>query len=87
MSKQRATAGKRQRELNKQTKAAAKRERRQRIADESASEPVAGDSSEISDAELLELIEALHNQFDSHEIDFETFEARRADLLARLKVD
>jgi hypothetical protein len=73
--------------LNKQTKAAAKRERRQRIADEPDAAPEEANRSEISDAELLELIEELHRQFDDHQITFETFEERKAELLGRLKVD
>lgn len=87
MSKQRATAGKRQRELNKQAKAAAKRDRRQRLAEEAAAAPGDGDRSETPTGELLDLIEALHRQFEDGQISFEVFEQRKEELFARLQVD
>ena len=39
---------------------------------------------EISAADLLRLVEQVQNQFDNNEIDFEEYEERKFELLARL---
>lgn len=43
--------------------------------------------SEISPADLLTMVETLHEQFESEAIDFDEFEERKAALMARLTVD
>ena len=43
--------------------------------------------AELSAADLLILIEQIHKQFDAEEIDFEEFEERKTELLARLPID
>lgn len=43
--------------------------------------------AEISPADLLSMVETLHQQFESKAIDFDEFEERKAALMARLTVD
>lgn len=86
---QRASFGKLQRDRDKKAKAAAKRERRQQRSDE----PVSGDTGglggegPISAADLLARVESLRQRLDDGVIDFDEFEAEKAELLARLAID
>ena len=48
---------------------------------------MANPEAELSAADLLILIEQIHKQFDAEEIDFEEFEERKVELLARLPID
>lgn len=95
MASGRTSFDKLQRERAKKAKAAAKRERR---LDKGAVAPPqsgpgygAGTAAQDPDGpdttRLLELIEQVHRQFEDHEISYETFEERKADLLARLPID
>lgn len=91
MAPQRTSFDKRERDRAKKAKQAAKRERRL----DKDSEPAEGDEvvtaipegGELSAAQLLELIEAIHNDFDAGTISYEDFEERKAELLARLPID
>jgi hypothetical protein len=79
-----------QRDRDKQAKAAAKRDRRRERATETGSvedAPLSTTGGELSPAELLKLVESVHKQFEDGEIDFETFEQTKAELLSRLPVD
>ena len=91
MAAQRSSFEKLQRERNKKTKAAAKRERR---FDKDAGPPAADTEQaapdrghELPAARLLELVEQLHNQYESKQIGYDEFEEKKADLLARLPID
>jgi hypothetical protein len=86
MATRRTSFGKLQRDRAKQANAAAKRERRLERAN--AEEEVAViPEGDISPAELLTLVEQLHKQFDDKLIDFEEFEEKKAELMARLPID
>jgi hypothetical protein len=86
MATRRTSFGKLQRDRAKQANAAAKRERRLERA--AAEEEVAViPDRDISPAELLTLVEQLHKQFDDKLIDFEEFEEKKAELMARLPID
>lgn len=103
MGANRTSFAKLQRDRAKKAKAEAKRARRQgktppgAIAVEDAAPPEGDDVAttveeideldEISPADLLTMVEALHEQFESKAIDFEEFEERKAALMARLTVD
>ncbi len=100
MGAQRTSFGKLQRDRAKKAKAAAKRERRQGTAEPglASDDRDAADAAdaevlhsdlpdELSAAELLERVEALHRQFDAKAISFEDFEEAKAELLARLPID
>lgn len=93
MGVQRTSFAKLQRDRAKKAKAAAKRERRQERAagtgEETDAEDVVIDAEggELSADELLKLIEAIHQRFEAGTIDYEQFEEKKAELLARLPVD
>lgn len=42
---------------------------------------------ELSAADLLQLVESLHRQFDEGTISYETFEEQKAELFGRLPID
>ena len=73
-------------------KQALKRERRQtgepRIGADGEEELVElSTEGDLSAAELLAQIELIHKQLDDKVIDFDEFEERKADLMARLPID
>ena len=85
MSKQRATFGKRQRELDKQAKAAAKRERRASRADQDQALP--GPTSADDQERVLTDLADLHQSYEAGELGLEEFETRRDELRAGLRID
>jgi hypothetical protein len=92
MATHRTTFGKLQRDRAKKAKAAAKRERRlERKAEAAEGTPtdamVEDGLGELSAAELLEQIELTHQRFEAGTINQEEFEAKKADLFARLPID
>jgi hypothetical protein len=93
MGAQRSSFGKLQRDRDKKAKALAKRERRQEraAAPETVAEdpgPLLGeDGTQLTPAELLQQVEAVHRAFEAGTIDHETFEERKAELLGRLPID
>jgi hypothetical protein len=90
MGAQRTTFEKLQRDRAKKAKQAAKREGRLNKDDAAVEEeaPVlVPEGGELSAGELLQLIEQIHRQFENKQIDFEEFEERKADLMARLPID
>jgi len=88
MATRRTSFSKLQRDRAKQAAAAAKRERR---AERASADPDAEidipTEGELSPSELLVLIEEIHRQFDAKLIDFDEFEEKKSELLARLPVD
>jgi hypothetical protein len=87
MATRRTSFGKLQRDRAKQATAAAKRERRQDRSTAEEAEAVIPEEGELSAAQLLTLIEQIHKQFDDKQIDFEEFEEKKAELMARLPID
>jgi len=96
MATRRPTHGKRERDRAKKAKAAAKRERRQgiespegRAVGATAAEDgaVAVAPAAVDQAQVIARLEELHRRYDAEEIDFESFEEARAELLTRLTVD
>ncbi|MCU1487237.1 MAG: hypothetical protein JWN67_3983 [Actinomycetia bacterium] len=87
MATRRTSFGKLQRDRAKQATAAAKRERRQDRSAAEEEEAVIPEEGELSAAQLLTLIEQIHKQFDDKQIDFEEFEEKKAELMARLPID
>jgi len=82
-----------QRDRAKKARAAAKRERRQGQRepgeDTFSDEPTPPPSGEgaLSPSELLARVEDLHRRFENKQIDFETFEEEKAELMRRLPID
>ena len=91
MAASRTTFEKLQRDRAKQAKAAAKRAKRLDRAtakdEDDAPVDVASMGEELSAAQLLELVEKLHKQFEDEVISFEEFEDQKTELIARLTVD
>jgi hypothetical protein len=87
MATRRTSFGKLQRDRAKQAAQAAKRERRLEKGSEEAEEIVIPEEGEIPADQLLVLIEQIHKQYDDKLIDFEEFEERKAELMARLVID
>ncbi len=89
---QRSSFGKLQRDRAKKAKQETKRERRQERLeagpDDVEVDALLGeDGKELSAAELLQAVEALHKQYDQKLIDLDTFEEKKAELFARLPID
>jgi hypothetical protein len=94
MGAQRTTFDKLQRDRAKKAKAAAKRQERLERKESAGQEDeglmevsVSDFGPELSAAELLKLVEALHAQFDAEKISFEEFEEQKTELFARLPVE
>ncbi|CAB4344549.1 MAG: hypothetical protein F2947_05075 [Actinobacteria bacterium] len=92
MGAQRTSFEKLQRDRNKKAKQALKRERRQTgeagIGEDGEEILVElSTEGELSAAELLAQIELIHKQLDDKVIDFDEFEERKTDLMARLPID
>ncbi len=92
MGTQRTSFEKLQRDRAKKAKQQIKRERRQsgepRVTPDGEVEvlTMSGDG-ELSAAELLAQIELIHKQLEDKVIDFDEFEERKIELMARLPID
>ena len=85
MARQRTTFGKIMREREKQQRAQAKQEKRaERTTDED--EELEETPSHDQD-DVLASLAKLHEAYDNEQIDFDTFEERRAELMSKIKVD
>jgi hypothetical protein len=88
MATRRTSFSKLQRDRAKQAAAVAKREKRaERAAADPDAEIEIPTEGELSPAELLGLIEEIHRQFEAKLIDFDEYEEKKGELLARLTVD
>lgn len=87
MARQRTTFGKIMREREKQQRAQAKAEKRAERAAESESDDDVVDEPVHDEGDVLASLAKLHEAYDDEQIDFDTFEERRAELMSRLKID
>ena len=103
MAGSRTTFEKLQRDRAKKAKADAKRAKRmgktpecgplvyeedaEVVLDENAAQLDGNLEQEISAADLLRLVEELQTKFDNDEIDFDEYEERKIELLARLPME
>lgn len=84
-----STFSKMQREREKKERAAAKREARQNKAAAGEGEEtttVIGEG-DLSAADLVRLVEAIHKEYEDGTIDLDEFEEKKQALLARVKID
>jgi hypothetical protein len=91
MASRGTTFAKQDRDRAKKARAAEKRERREaRQAEggpaEEADVELPAEGEEIPAADLLRLVEQLHEDFAAKRIDFDEFEERKAELMARISV-
>ncbi|HVX18900.1 MAG TPA: hypothetical protein VHA73_12775 [Acidimicrobiales bacterium] len=86
MATQRNTFQKRQRERDRQQKQAMKRARRLEKNDLDPEEEAAPEAAApaVDQGKLLEELAEIHRLFDDEQIDFDTFEQRKADITAQL---
>lgn len=87
MATRRTSFGKLQRDRAKQAAQAAKRERRLEKASAETEVAVIPDEGELSAAQLLTLVEQLHQAYEDKQLDFEEFEEKKAELMARIPID
>jgi len=88
MARQRTTFGKIMREREKQQRAQAKAEKRaERSADPEEGDEVVEEIPAHDEGDVLASLAKLHEAYDAEQIDFDTFEERRAELMSRLKID
>jgi hypothetical protein len=85
MARQRTTFGKIMREREKQQRAQAKAEKRAERA--SDTDDLVEEVPEHDEGDVLASLAKLHEAYDNEQIDFDTFEERRAELMSRLKID
>jgi hypothetical protein len=86
MARQRTTFGKIMREREKQQRAQAKQEKRaERTSDEG--DVAVDEAPQHDESDVLASLAKLHEAFENDQIDFDTFEERRAELMSRLKID
>lgn len=86
MARQRTTFGKIMREREKQQRAQAKAEKRAERAAGTEDDEV--EETPVHDeGDVLASLAKLHEAYDDEQIDFDTFEERRAELMSRLKID
>lgn len=86
MAKARATFGKRERDRAKRERAELKREKR---AEKSADDDTGGDEpvDTSGNDRILAAVAALHERFENGELDLESFEEQRAELMGRLAIE
>jgi hypothetical protein len=85
MARQRTTFGKIMREREKQQRAQMKAEKRAERAAEIDEE--VEEAPEHDQGDVLASLAKLHEAYDAEQIDFDTFEERRAELMSKLKID
>jgi hypothetical protein len=80
-------AQKRQLEMARLERAAAKRERRQTRGAPGEAPPASDASGGLSQEDLLARLADLHRRYADHELSLEEFEATRDELVQHLRVD
>lgn len=91
MATGRSSFAKRQRDMAKKAKAQAKRERRLERNDpdaieETDSEP-APTGPQLSNDVIMEKVADLHRRYEDGQMDLDTFDEERANLMAQISVD
>ncbi len=86
MGNSRSTFAKNERDRNKKARKAAKIEKRLAKSEEPREEPEVEVVSAETQEVLIEKLRILHEDYENEQIDEETFEESKADLLSRLAV-
>jgi hypothetical protein len=87
----RSSFAKRQRDMAKKAKAQAKRERKlegpgpEDELDEE--EEVVDDGPKLSNDKIMEMVADLHRRYDDGQMDLDTFDEERANLMGQISVD
>ena len=89
MATGRSSFAKRQRDMAKKAKAAAKRERRlEKGEDDLEDEEMEEfDRPRLSNEEIMERVADLHRRYDDGQMDLDTFDEMKAELMAQMVID
>jgi hypothetical protein len=93
MASRGTTFAKQERDRAKKARAAEKRERRaakaaeEEVGTDAPAPELPAEGEDIPAADLLRLVEELHQAFADKRIDFEEFEERKAELMERIAVE
>jgi len=91
MATGRSSFAKRQRDMAKKAKASAKRERKlekgEEGFEEDDDETVVDDGPQLSNEAIMDKVADLHRRYDDGQMDLDTFDEERANLMAQISVD
>jgi len=90
MATGRSSFAKRQRDMAKKAKASAKREKKLEKGDEGFEdddEVVVDDGPKLSNEVIMQKVAELHERYDDGQMDLDTFDEERANLMAQISVD
>ena len=90
MATGRSSFAKRQRDMAKKAKAQAKREKKLEKGDELEDEledEIIDDGPKLSNDVIMEKVADLHRRYDDGQMDLDTFDEERANLMAQISVD
>ena len=90
MATGRSSFAKRQRDMAKKAKAAAKREKRLEKGDEDEfelEEEEELDGPRLSNEDIMERVADLHRRYDDGQMDLDTFDEEKAALMAQMVID
>ena len=90
MATGRSSFAKRQRDMAKKAKAAAKRERKLEKGDEieeDLDELLEDDGPKLSNEEIMERVADLHRRYDDGQMDLDTFDELKAELMGQMVID
>ncbi len=89
MATGRSSFAKRQRDMAKKAKAAAKRERKLEddVDVEDDDEIVEDTGPKLSNDEVMEKVADLHRRYDDGQLDLDSFDEERANLMAQISID
>ena len=89
MATGRSSFAKRQRDMAKKAKAAAKRERKLEKNDliDEEDEVEEFDGPRLSNEEIMERVADLHRRYDDGQMDLDTFDEMKAELMGQMVID
>lgn len=89
MATGRSSFAKRQRDMAKKAKASAKRERKlEDDVEVEGDEEIAEDTGpKASNDEIMEKVADLHHRYDDGQMDLDSFDEERANLMAQISID
>ncbi|MDG2028348.1 MAG: hypothetical protein P8J50_14665 [Acidimicrobiales bacterium] len=91
MATGRSSFAKRQRDMAKKAKAQAKREKKlekdDELDDDELDDEIIDDGPKLSNDQVMEKVADLHRRYDDGQMDLDTFDEERANLMAQISVD
>lgn len=90
MATGRSSFAKRQRDMAKKAKASAKRDRKLESSEDDLDgdeETTVDDGPQLSNEAIMDKVADLHRRYDDGQLDLDTFDEERANLMAQISVD